>query len=77
MTAHNHGYQELPPNADTVRTFVWTDTGTRIHVTRDPVTRYTFCGRPARDQADAFDVLWFQVCDKCKRACIAIGGLVA
>jgi hypothetical protein len=58
-----------------VEVFVWTATGTTVHIApseSDPVS--TLCGRPVAHDADAFDVLWYSVCRKCKSALAAETG---
>lgn len=50
--------------------FVWTAKGSAIHVgPRGGDARpSTLCGRVIVGEAAAEDVLWFEVCLKCKRA---------
>jgi hypothetical protein len=45
--------------------FAITRVGKRIHITDDNAT--TRCGWPVDGEADADDVLWFGVCEKCRR----------
>ena len=49
------------------RSFVWTEKGKMVHVTR-PYDVTTYCGRPMVGLADAGDVLWYEVCQKCRKA---------
>ena len=50
-----------------MRWFVWTPKGKTVHVSR-PSMVATECGRPISAYVSAEDVLWYQVCSKCRAA---------